>query len=106
MLGRDLGLNPAPAATVTGDDNFAGNVHPILFEHFVIRRGAVVHIDHLTGDISVSGVSVVGRSCSFDQTRSRICSTGGSRKLAVNRVGAVISESLVFGIGKEPNVLI
>ena len=60
VLGSNLGLDTAPRVVIARDDDLAlhGNAHAI--ELLVIFRDAVVHVDELSGDVSVDRVRVIG----------------------------------------------
>ena len=60
VFGSDLGLDAAPGVVITRDDDLAlhGNTHAI--ELLVVLRDTVVHVDELSGDVSVDRVRVIG----------------------------------------------
>ena len=59
MLLRELGLQSAPAAAVTGDDNFPFDIDAATGEVLVVIRHTVVEIDEISGDIAIAAVDVV-----------------------------------------------
>src|SRR5207302_7175947 len=60
VLGSNLGLDTAPRVVIARDDDLAlhGNAHAI--ELLVVLRDTVVHVDELSGDVSVDRVRVIG----------------------------------------------
>ena len=61
VLEGHLGLDAAPTAAVARQHDLALHAHAELLELLVVGGHAVVHVDHLTGDVAVGRVGVEGR---------------------------------------------
>ncbi len=59
-LGGESRFDTTPAPTVAGNGDLAFHRDTQGVEHFIVCRQAVVDINHITCDIAVGGVSVVG----------------------------------------------
>ena len=74
---------------------------PSRSSSLVVLGQAVVHVDEGAGDVAVDRVGVVGRELLVLLAAGRVHGEGRLVELAANRVGAIISRSRSFGVGKS-----
>ena len=61
LLGRQLGLDAAPRAAITRDDDRAAHRDAAPVEFLVVGRHSVVHVDQRRGDVTFARIRVVRR---------------------------------------------
>ncbi len=76
VLGRHLGLDAAPTASVARDHNRAFYRHALPVQRFVILRHAVVDVHQRPGHVAIDRVRVVSRELFIMLPGSRIHSHG------------------------------
>src|SRR5262249_15027541 len=55
-----LGFDPAPASSITGDDDLAFDIDFELGQFLVVGGDSIIDVDQVGGYVSVGGISVIG----------------------------------------------